>query len=325
MRRRDFIKAIALTGVCPLAARAQQSLPTIGFLRNTAPGDSVEVVAAFRQGLKEVDYTENQNAAVEYRWANNQNDQLTRLVGDLVHRPVAVIVAGGVPAAFAAKAATQTIPIVFAIGGDPVSLGLVSSLNHPGGNITGVAFLSTNTFLAKRLEILSQLVPAGTVVAFLGNPKTSNGLEEIRTMQAVAQNSGREIPILDASREQDFEPAFAKLADLHAAALIVGGDALFFSRQNQLVALAARYRIPASYQLREYARAGGLMSYGASIADTYRQAGAYAGRILKGERPSDLPVMLPTNFELIINLKTAKALGVTVPPSLLALADEVIE
>jgi len=258
-------------------------MPTIGFLRNTSLSDSAELVAAFRQGLKDAGYVENQNVAVEYRWANNQNDRLPRLISELVHRSVAVILAGGVPAVFAAKDATQTIPIVFSIGGDPVRLGLVASFNHPGGNITGVSFLSTHSFLAKRLEILGQLIPAEAAVGFLGNPKTPNGLEDIHAAQSLAQSTSREIPVLNVASEQDLEPAFARLAELRAGGLIVGGDALFLSRRNQIVALAARYRIPTSYQLREYPAAGGLMSYGAGIADTYPQAGAYAGRILKGD------------------------------------------
>jgi len=327
MRRREFIGLLGGAAVSwPLAARTQQpATPTIGFLRNTSLSDSTELVAAFRQGLKEAGYIENQNVAVEYRWANNQNDLLADLVSELVHRPVAVILAGGNPAAFAAKAATQTIPIVFSIGNDPVRLGLVASLNHPGGNITGVTFLSTTTFLSKRLELLSDLLPAGAVIAFLGNPNTPNGLAEIHAMESLAKSNGRQIAILNAGSERDLEPAFTKLAQLDARALIIAGDALFFSHRNQLVTLATRYALPTSYQLREYVVAGGLMSYGASIADTYRQAAVYAGRILKGEKAADLPIMQPTKYEFVLNLKTAKALGVTVPPTLLALADEVIE
>jgi putative tryptophan/tyrosine transport system substrate-binding protein len=326
MRRRDFIKGVAGSATAwPLAARAQQPPPTIGFLRNTSLSDSMELVAAFRLGLKEAGYIENQNVAVKYRWANNQNDQLPRLVGELLHPPVAIILAGGIPAAFAAKTATQSIPIVFSIGGDPVRIGLVTSLNQPGGNVTGVAFLSTTTFLSKRLELLSELLSGGVAIAFLGNPSTPNGLEEIHAVDSLAESSGRKIAILNAASERDLEPVFTKLTQLGAGALVIGGDALFLSRRNQLVALAARYAIPTSYQLREFAVAGGLMSYGTSIADTYRQAGVYAGRILKGEKPADLPVLLPTKFELVINLKTAKALGLNIPPTLLALADEVIE
>jgi putative tryptophan/tyrosine transport system substrate-binding protein len=274
--------------------------------------------------LREAGYIENQNVAVEYRWANNQNDQLTRLAGDLVHRPVAVIVAGGLPAASAAKAVTQMIPIIFATGTDPVRDGLVGSFNRPSGNTTGVTFLVSGLG-AKRLDLLRQLVPTATLIATLVNPGSPDTEAERRDVQAAAQKLGQQLIILDASSDRDIETSFATFVQRGAGAIFVGIGAFLFSNRERLVALAARHSLPASYGVRPFASAGGLMSYGASISDAYRQVGIYAGRILKGGKPADLPVMQSTKFDLVINLKTAKALGLTIPPGVLAIADEVIE
>jgi putative ABC transport system substrate-binding protein len=280
-------------------------------------------VAAFRQGLKEAGFIEGQNVAVEYRSAEGRPDRLPALVADLVRRPVAVIVAN-VPAALAAKAATTTVPIVFATGGDPVAEGLVNSLNRPGGNITGVSFLS-GALGAKQLELLRQLVPKATVVAALVDPVRIATQTQLRNVQEAARSVGLQLRVVKASNEREIDAAFASLIQQRADALITGGGAFFFSRRNQISALAIRYAVPAIYALRDFPAAGGLMSYGASITDAYRQVGVYTGRILKGENPAELPVLQPTKFELVINLTTAKVLGLDVPDRLLALADEVIE
>jgi putative ABC transport system substrate-binding protein len=327
MRRRDFIKGIAGSAATwPLAARAQQpAIPVVGFLRNTRQVDSIELVRAFERGLKQAGYTAGQNVMIEYRWADGQRDRVSSMLAELVHRPVAVLVVGGTNETLAAKAATATIPIVFANGDDPLRAGHVTSLNRPEGNVTGATFFSGSSLASKRLELLHQLIPKVTSVAFLENPTSLQAKAERSEAQTSAQGLRLEMLALDAEREGDFEPAFRTLADKHIGGLIVAGDVLFLGRRDHLIALAARYAIPAVYQLREYVTSGGLMSYGASITDTYRVAGVYAGQLLKGGKPADLPVMLPTKYELTLNLKTAKTLGLDIPPTLLAIADEVIE
>jgi ABC-type uncharacterized transport system substrate-binding protein len=323
MRRREFITLLGGAATWPLAARAQQPMPVIGFLRSESLADAADLVKAFRQGLKETGYIEGQDVAIELRSAEGHLDRLPALVADLIRRPVAVIV-GNRPAAIEAKAATTTIPIIFATGTDPVRDGIVTSLNRPGGNITGMTFLVAGLG-AKRLDLLRQLVPKATLIAMLVNLGSPDTEAERRDVQAAAQVTGHQLVIVDASSERDIETAFATFVQRGAGALIVGTGAFFFSNRKRLIALAARHALPAMYALPEDAVAGGLMSYGPSIVDAYRQIGIYAGRILKGAKPGDLPIIQSTKFEFVINLKTAKSLGLMFHPQLLATADEVIE
>jgi putative tryptophan/tyrosine transport system substrate-binding protein len=325
VNRRAFITLLGgAVAAWPFAARSQQAAtPVIGFLSSRSADDSVRVVAAFRQGLAETGYVESRDVVIEFRWAEGQLDRLPALASELVHRPVAVIAALG-ESGYAAKAATTTIPIVFGSGGDPVELGLVTSLNRPGGNVTGATFL-TAQLGAKRLGLLRDLVPGADVVALLVNPNTAVGRVQTRDVQEAARALGQNLIVLNGGSDEGIEASFATLAQQHVAALLVGGDPFFDTRRDRLIALALQYRVPAIYQFREYALAGGLMSYGASITDMYHQVGLYVGRVLKGERPADLPVMQVSKFETVINLKTSKALGVKISDNLLSLADEVIE
>ena len=324
VRRRGFITLLGGAAVAgPLAARAQQPVMAVVGLLSSAQLDDRRI-GAIRQGLKDGGYIEGRNLAIKYRSADSRFDRLPAMAADLVSDPVASIVALGPPATVAAKAATTTIPIVFAMGADPVDLGLVSKLNRPGGNVTGVTFL-TNTLGAKRLELLRELIPSVTVVGFLINPGNPTSEFQIRDVQAAARAFGIEPLILHAGSERNIDAAFASFVQQRPTGVIVGADSLFLSRRDQLAGLAARHAMPAIYPLREFADIGGLMSYAPSQADAYRLAGGYAARILKGEKPADLPIQQAVKFEFIINLKTAKALGITIPPSLLARADEVIE
>jgi putative ABC transport system substrate-binding protein len=322
--RREFISLLGGTAAWPLTAQAQQSaMPVIGFLRSTSLADAPHLVTAFRQGLKEATFVEGQNVAIEYRWAEGHLDRLPALVADLVRQQVALIV-GNTPSALAAKAATTTIPIVFVTGGDPIIDGFVASLSRPGGNTTGVSFLSS-AVVTKRLELLRQLMPMAAAIAVLVNLKFPQAARELRDVQTVARAIGQELIIVEANNDRDIEAGFATFAQRGAGALFVGTGGFLLSRRDEIIALAAQYTLPASYVLRNFVAAGGLMSYGTSQPDAYRLAGVYAGRILKGEKPADLPVQQSTKFEFVINLTTAKALGLTIPDKLLALADEVIE
>jgi putative ABC transport system substrate-binding protein len=326
VRRRDFIKGIAgSTVVWPLGTRAQQpTMSVIGFLGTETPDLFTHRVRAFRQGLSDTGYVEGRNVAVEYLWAESQNDRLPALAADLVRRQVTVIVANG-PAAVAAKVATTMVPIVFFSGGDPIERGLVASLNRPGGNLTGVSTLSVEV-APKQLQALHECVPTATTMALLINPTNPTLAEtESRGVQAAAAALGLQLHVLHANTERDFNTVFATLVQLGAGALVIGVDASFTSRMEELAALALRHGMPAAYAFREFAVVGGLISYGSSDTDAFRLMGVYTGRILKGEKPADLPVQQSTKVELIINLKTAKALGITVPQSLLSRADEVIE
>jgi putative ABC transport system substrate-binding protein len=325
MKRRDFITLIGgAAAAWPLAARAQQSaMPLVGFVRSESLADATNLVTAFRNGLKEAGFVEGQNVAVEYHSGEGQAGRLQSAVAELIRQPVSVI-AGNSVAMLAAKAATATIPVVFASGGDPVQQGLVASLNRPGGNVTGVVFI-IGTLGTKRLELLRQIAPKATAIGMLANPNTAETEAERTDVQAAAQAIGLQLIIVDVGSDSDIEPAVVALVQRGVGALLVGAGGFMTSRRERVVALATRHALPAMFDLREFVTAGGLMSYGTSITDAFRQVGVYTGRILKGEKPADLPVMQSTKFELVLNLKTAKTLGLAVPPSLLALADEVIE
>jgi len=326
MRRREFIALAGGAAAWPLVARAQQpALPMVGYMHGGTRGEpALRNTDAFRQGLRETGYIEHQNITIEYRWAEDHYDRLPGLAADLVRLKVTVIAAAGTPAALAAKAATAVIPIVFETAGDPVTLGLVASLNQPGRNVTGVTQLNSE-LVPKRLGLLHDLIPTAKIIGLLVNQKDPRAETQSSDMQEAARALGLQIHILNASTEAEIDTAFASLVQLRAGALIVGTGNFFTTRREQLAALAARHRVPAIYQYGHFVAAGGLMSYGASLTEAYRLAGIYTGRILKGDKPADLPVARPTKFELVINLKTASALGLTIPPGVLAIADEVIE
>jgi ABC-type uncharacterized transport system substrate-binding protein len=313
----------AMTAAPSLRAQ-QRPMPVVGFLGATSPGPSASNLAAFRQGLGETGYIEGQNLVIEYRWAEGRYDRLPALAVDLIGRKVDVIASGGTPSTLAARNATATIPIVFMAGGDPVELGLVASFARPGGNLTGFTIVSAE-LMPKRLELLSELVPEAKVMALLVKPNTSTTERVIRDMHEAGRVKGVQLHILNAQVEGELETGFASLVQLHAGALLVSTDSFFFNRRDQLVALTSSYAIPAIYEWRGFVASGGLISYGTSLTAVFRQVGAYVGQILKGAKPADLPVQQPTLFELVVNLNTARALGLTVPPSILARADEVIE
>jgi putative tryptophan/tyrosine transport system substrate-binding protein len=327
VKRREFIGLVGGTAVgWPLASHAQQAaMPIVGFLSSRSPTESEVHAAAFRRGLSEAGFVEGQNVAIMYRWADGHYERLSALASELVGLHVSVMATGGgAVSALAAKATTGTIPIVFVMGDDPVKQGLVASFNRPGGNLTGVAFL-TGELGAKRFGLLCEMVPNAGTVALLVNPNDPGAEAQRQEVQSAAKALGRQVLVSHVSAETEFEGNFEKIASEHVGGLIVENDPFFDSRRDQLIALAARNSIPAIYHIREFPAAGGLMSYGTNLADSYRQVGNYTGRILRGEKPADLPVMQPTQFELVINIRTAKALGLTVPPTLLARADEVIE
>jgi putative ABC transport system substrate-binding protein len=326
VKRRDFIAGLGSAVAWPVAAWAQQpAMPVIGFLHSALPDTAADRVRAFRKGLSETGFVEGQNVAIEFRFAELQNDRLPALVADLVRRAVAVIAGvNSTQGVQVAKAATTTIPIVFSVGGDPVKNGLVASLNRPGGNVTGVSFL-TNELGPKRLGLLRDLLPSASLIAALVNPTNPNAESDAKDLLAAAQSMGMTLNVLHASSERGIDAFFATLVQRRASAFLTTTDPLFINRRQQFAVLAAFHKIPAMYDTRDYTNAGGLMSYAPSLDDAFRQAGVYTGRILKGEKPADLPVMQPTKFEFVINLKTAKALGLTIPETLLAIADEVIQ
>lgn len=325
MRRREFITLIGGSVAWPLAARAQQkALPTIGLLYVRSPKDSAPQLAAFRRGLAENGYVEGQNVAIEYRWGLGHYDRMPAMAAELVRLPVNVILAGAEPSVLAAKAATSTIPIVFVVGSDPVKLRLVASYNSPGGNATGVNIFTTNLDV-KRLGVLNEMIPSAKMFGVLINPKFPNAQDQLAQLEAAANAAGLRLQIYNASNPAEIDAAFEAIARDHIPALSVTADPFFDTRRDQLIALAAQRGVPVMYQFRQYPQAGGLMSYGIDLPDAYRQAGIYVGRVLKGAKPAELPVMQPTKFEFVINLKTAKALGLTIPSGVLAIADEVIE
>jgi len=325
MRRRAFIAGLGSAAAWPLAARTQQRvLPVIGFVNSAAYDLDAPQVAAFRNGLGETGYFEGQNVTIEYIWLGGEYDRLPALMADLVRRRVSLIAAGGISVAQAAKDATTTIPIVFQTGGDPVETGLVASVSRPGGNVTGVTTLNLELG-PKRLELLHELVPTATIIAYLDNPNNTAGAERMKSLLAAARMLDLQLKEVHARTELDFEGVFASLAQMRAGALLISNDLFLISRGRQLAALALRHSVPTIFQYREFAAAGGLMSYGSSLADAYRTVGAYAGRLLKGEKPADLPIQQVAKVVLAINLKTAKALGITFPLTLLGRADEVIE
>jgi putative ABC transport system substrate-binding protein len=326
MRRRDFLKGFAIATGWPLAARAQQpAMPVIGFLNSQSAGSFSHLLAGFQQGMREAGFLEGRNIQIEYRWAEGRYEQLPALANDLARRGIAVLVAtGGEPAALAAKGSTQTIPIVFLIGGDPVKMGLVASMNQPGGNVTGLTLLSTE-IERKRLALLQELLPKASLIAMLINPDFPATENRRQDVMEAASRVGLKTTVVSASSESQFEPAFTTAVEQRADALMVFADPFFNSRRDQLATLAAHYKIPAIYEVREYALAGGLMSYGANIVELYREVAHYAGRILKGAKASDLPIMQPTKFDFVINQKAARGLALEVPDRLLALADEVVE
>jgi len=325
VKRREFITLVGGAAAWPMAARAQQNLPVVGYFDSGLPGPARDLVDSFRRGLKQAGFVEGQNVAIEYRWGEDQNDRLPALAADLVRRKVAVIATpGSTLAALAAKEATATIPIIFGVGFDPVELGLVASLNRPGGNLTGISRL-THDVATKRLALLHEMVSSATSVAVLTNPSNRANEVETRELQVAARELGLHLLILKASSLSDIETAFSTIIQENVTGLLVNTDVLFINRREELATLSARHMVPAIFPYRDYVAVGGLMSYGPSMSDSFRQVGIYTGRILKGEKPSDLPVMQPVKFELALNLRAAKALGLTVPPTLLALADEVIE
>ena len=324
MRRREFITLIGGAAAWPLTARAQQpAIPVIGFLRSTRAEGFENLAQAARKGLSESGYEVGRNVAIEYRWGDDQRDRLPALAAELIRMPVAVIVCNSV-AAMAAKAVTTTVPIVFMTGSDPVRDGLVTSFNRPGGNVTGVSFLSSAS-IGKRLELIRQLVPGAATIAVLNDPRLNEGREERRDLEAAAQTVGQRLVVIEVTTDRDLEPAFATMVERKAGALLIGAGAFFAARRQRLAALAILHKLPTAQSQSEFAAAGGLMSYGTSQTDAYRQGGIYACRILKGEKPADLPVLQATKFEFVINLKTAKALGLAVPMHIHAAADEVIE
>jgi putative tryptophan/tyrosine transport system substrate-binding protein len=326
MRRREFIALLggAVVAARPFVACAQQDLPVVGFANSGSAQAQALMLAAYRKGLEDAGFVEGKNVLMESRWADGQYDRLPEIMADLIKRKVAVIMAGGPPAALAAKAATSTIPVVFTTGDNPVQTGLVTSLSRPGGNVTGVNVLYTD-LESKKLGLLRDVVPQAGVVAALVNQTRSVAASQTAELQAAAQKFGQRIQIINAATEQDLEPAFASMAQLKVGALLQAADPFFNTVRDQIVSLAARHAIPAIYEQRAFVAAGGLMSYGTNLADAYRQAGVYTGRILKGEKPGDMPVVLATKFELVLNLKTAKALSLNIPSGLLTIADEIID